>query len=625
MGCMKQYRKQKYTNCILVLAVTGISALLMGIVFDFYFDLNDDTMMRDIMAGIYSGTPDGHNMQTLYPLGAFLALCYRICRPVPWYGLFLFLCQFGCFYLIGLRLLDYFRREGERLFALAALTLFQWGAWLTHMVNVQYTITCAMLGAAAVFWFMTTPSHLTVKEFTKKNIPAVIALILAFQLRSEMMLLILPFVVFAGWFRWWEERPALTGKQSISVERRVDSTGKRFVLKVKFSVRMIEKLKKYGAAAGLVALGMALSVLIDLAAYGGEEWRDFRRFFNARTTVYDFYPDVVTQDAYGDALFELGVSPSQQTLLRNYNFGLDEEIDTDLMEEVADYAVDVVGGERDFGALLKKNLLLYYYRTTHADDAPYNLMILFGYAVNMIAIIILYRETKAEYSDGLGRRRLIWRLAQLALLALGRSAIWMFILMRGRDPERITHSLYLVEFVLLMAMLLRLPKVEWRVPSYVMASLFILLVTVSLMGSLTTVSVDQNRREENQRDWEAIDSYCAGHGDNFYFEDVYSTVSFSGKLFASGKGACVNYDIAGGWMCKSPLYREKLGRFGIESAREALAADGRVYFIMSDAEKGERGLDWLKAFYAEKGLEVELLESDRIGENYSVYQLGRGR
>lgn len=590
---MKQHRKQKYTNCILLLIVTGFSALLMGLCFDFYFDLNDDTMMRDIMSGIYSGVPDGHNMQTLYPLGVFLALCYRICRPVPWYGLFLFLCQFGSLYLIGLRFLDFFRREGERLFALAALFLFQWGIWLTHMISIQYTITCAMLGAAAVFWFMTTPSGLPVKEFMRKNMPAVIALILAFQLRSEMLLLILPFAVFAGWLLWWEERT--------------------------------EKLKKYGVAAGLVIFGMALSFLIDLAAYGSGEWRDFRRFFDARTTVYDYYQEVVTQDVYGDALLELGVSPAQQTLLRNYNFGLDEEIDTEMLEKVADYAVESVGGQRDWGAIFKNRLFFYVYRTLHRDDAPYNLMVIFGYVANIIAIIVLYRETREEYSDGLGRRRLVWRLAQLVLLALMRSGLWMFILLRGRDPERITHSLYLVEFVLLVAMLLRLPKVEWRVPYCIVASVFALFATVSLMGSLTAVSLDQSRREENLRDWEAIDKYCAEHNDNFYFEDVYSTVAFSGELFASGSGTCANYDIAGGWMCKSPLYREKLGRFGMESARDALAGDGRVYFIMSDAEKNERGLDWLEAFYAESGREVEILESDRIGENYRVYQLGRGR
>lgn len=110
---MKQNRKRKYTNCIWLLAVMGISALLMGLCFDFYFDLNDDTMMRDIMAGIYSGRPDGHNMQTLYPLGALLALCYRVCGVIPWYGVFLFLCQFGSFYLVGIRLLDGFEKLGR--------------------------------------------------------------------------------------------------------------------------------------------------------------------------------------------------------------------------------------------------------------------------------------------------------------------------------------------------------------------------------------------------------------------------------------------------------------------------------------------------------------------------------
>lgn len=589
--------KIKYNNWIAVGICMGISALLMGLCFDFYFDLNDDTMMRDVMAGIYSGTPDGHNMQTLYPLGAFLALLYRICPPVPWYGLFLFLSQFGCFYLIGIRLLDFFRKKGGRLFALAALLLFQWGIWLTHMINVQYTITCAMLGGTAVFWFLTAPSDLSVKAFIYKNIPSFILLLLAFQLRSEMLLLVLPFFAFAVWLCWWEEK----------------------------TFRTMDKLKKYGMMAGLVFLGMALSTVIDLAAYSSEEWKDFRRFFNARTTVYDFYPAMVTQDGYSDALRELGVSASQQTLLRNYNFGLDDEIDTELLEEVADYAVNSVGGEQNPGETLRKKLFLYYYRTVHADDAPYNVMIIFAYAVNIIAIVILYRKTRGEYIDGLGKRRLLWRLAQLVLLAVMRSMLWMFILMRGRDPERITHSLYLVEFILLMAMFLRLPKAEWRMPAYIMASLYILLATVSLTGSLTAVSADQRKREKTLRDWEAIDSYCAERSDNFYFEDVYSTVAFSGKLFALRDGTCANYDIAGGWMCKSPLYWEKLGRFGIAAAGDALAEDGRVYFIMSDEEANVRGLEWLEAFYEEKGREVEILENDRINENYRVYQVGRSR
>ena len=101
---MERDNRQGYENCILAFAVMAVSAFLMSFFFDFYFDMNDDTMMRDIMSGVYSGTPDGHNMQTLYPLGALIALCYRISGSFPWYGSFLFLCQFGCFFLVGVRM-----------------------------------------------------------------------------------------------------------------------------------------------------------------------------------------------------------------------------------------------------------------------------------------------------------------------------------------------------------------------------------------------------------------------------------------------------------------------------------------------------------------------------------------
>lgn len=77
-----------YQNYILTLLVLAVNVLLLGFCFDFYYDLNDDTMMLDIMAGAYSGTPDGHNMQTLYPLGAVIALCYRVWGRFPGTGFF---------------------------------------------------------------------------------------------------------------------------------------------------------------------------------------------------------------------------------------------------------------------------------------------------------------------------------------------------------------------------------------------------------------------------------------------------------------------------------------------------------------------------------------------------------
>ena len=590
-----QMRIKKYDNYIAVGVITLLSALLMGFFFDFYFDLNDDTMMRDITAGIYSGIPDGHNMQTLYPLGAFLALCYRLCRTVPWYGLFLCLCQFGSLYLIGLRLCALFRTKQGKLLSLLSLVLFQWGIWMIHMVNVQYTITCAMLSAAALFWFLTTPKDLPVKKFVCGNLPGVLLAILAYQLRTEMLLLMLPFTGLAFLVHWWEEKPFFTRA----------------------------KLKKYGAVLGLMLLGMVLSQIVDVAAYGSTGWKDFRQFFNDRTTIYDFYPEVVTEDAYSSDLQALGVSPVKQTLLRNYNFGLDEEIDTRMLTGIADYAVDVVGGKRDWGAILREKLILYRYRTFHAGDAPYNLLVLLAYAAYIILVVILYTEERRQDARKAAGRLLesgIW----IAMLALLRSALWMFILLRGRDPERITHSLYLVEFVLLAAMILKMSQERGggRRTMFLRGciTLFFVLAVGSLAVSLPAVQADQSRREEINCDWQDIDSYCREREENFYFEDVYSTVAFSGKLFERSDNILANYDIAGGWMCKSPLYRKKLSTWGIEAAEDALLGEG-AYFIMSDAEERERGLTWLQDHFAEKGRAVEILEQGRINEAYRVYRI----
>lgn len=652
-GTCLMEQKQRYKNCILVFAVMGASALLMACLFDFYFDLNDDTMMRDIMSGIYSGTPDGHNMQTLYPLGALLALCYRICGSFPWYGAFLFLCQFGCFFLTGVRLctltdISYAhacirnravsqyvggaasreksfpysivrRRFAVKLLCLLALAVFQWGIWLTHMVNVQYTITCGMLVGAAVFLFLTMPegvlfgeasTSLSVKAFLTGSLPALFLFLLAFHLRSEMAFLTLPFLGLAGLFCWWEDGPVFAGKT----------------------------LQKYVGLLLLLLAGMGLSIGADSLAYGGE-WRTFRQFFDDRTAVYDFYPEVLPEKPFDSDLESLGVSVGAQILLKNYNFGLDEKIDAQMLSNLADYAKEHVGGARDWGAVFKDKLLLYRYRSFHGGDAPYNLLVVLGYGANIIAIAVLYfRGAGAS-----GWKKPVSALSQLLLILAVRSALWMFILMRGRDPERITHPLYLVEFCLLAGLFL---WHIWRTVSAFgetapdaassanrpggfaqarfllsgAAAALLLLCVWGLWKGFPAVQADQTRRQEINEDWEAIDAYCRAHPDIFYFEDVYSTVAFSGKLLERRENTIANYDIAGGWMCKSPLYRKKLAAFGIEDAADALA-EGKADFIISDEEVSLRGLTWIAVFYAERGMEVYVEEYDRIGENYGVYQV----
>ena len=96
-------RLWQWENWILALAAVLILGSLIGIFFDYYYDLNDDVLMKDILAGVYTGSPEGHNIQMLWPVSAFISLLYRIAGRLPWYGLFLCGCHFGCIFLITQR------------------------------------------------------------------------------------------------------------------------------------------------------------------------------------------------------------------------------------------------------------------------------------------------------------------------------------------------------------------------------------------------------------------------------------------------------------------------------------------------------------------------------------------
>lgn len=223
-------------------------------------------------------------------------------------------------------------------------------------------------------------------------------------------------------------------------------------------------------------------------------------------------------------------------------------------------------------------------------------------------------------------------------------------MLRERDPERITHSLYLVEFALLAAMTIRMlyrgingredagirhdlggydnRRPAGRVPvrvsrsiALLMAAAFVLITGNGMMKGIPVLRAEQEGRAKVNENWYAIDRYCREHDENFYFEDVYSTVGFSRRIFGVAGGGYANYDIMGGWMCGSPLYYDKIGRYGIESVHEALLGQENVYLILSDQEAQERGFAWIVDFYAEQGVAVVVERTDTIGTEYAAYRV----
>ena len=574
--------------CLLTACVWAFLSLRL----DFWFDINDDVMMKDILSGAYTGTPSSRNIQMLWPVSAFISLWYRAVRRIDWYGVFLLVCQFGSIAAVLSRALRRAWEDGQdrsrRMWtALAAGAVLAAGLSLLwpHLVFVQYTITTGMLCCAALFLLMTADlpgddagAHVVRRVFAAacREKGAVLLIWLAFFIRTEMTLLMLPLVLTGLAVRFLKEGRLFT---------------RRHIL----------------AAAGIVAAmgaGMLAGKAADVAACASPQWREFRSFFDARTELYDFYlHDIPAYDEARDLYDSLGMGPASAELLTNYNFGLDERIDADTLWTVRARAAQIHAGYTSPAAQLRRAVRAYLSRIRHMKDGPWSVIAAVLYA---LAAALLIRERDARRRTGM--------LAGLALTVFVRTGLWMFILYRGRDPERITHSLYLLEFMLVGGIVFFLARRQARGGLY--PALLILAAAALLPAQVRAADAEHARRLSVNEAEEAYLAYCAAHPDDLFLTDVYSTVSYTQRMFA-GESAGTNYDLMGGWVCKSPLQREKFRAFGISSMEEALAGDPDVYFVTSPG----RDTAWLADYYLEKGVLVSLRECDIIGKDWAVYEV----
>ena len=593
---------KKYENfiwtCLLLVSIMVFTAVR----YDYYFDLNDDVLMKDILAGVYTGEPQGHNIQMLWLISAFISLLYKLAGGLPWYGLFLCACHYGSLGLIVYRSLCLCAKTASKLFLLITEGLLIIGLCLPHLVSAQYTVTCTLLVSAATFLFVTTDRKLPAKEFVWKNIPSVLLVFLAYLIRSEMCLLLLPLVCVAGVIKWGSEKKILTKENYI----------------------------KYLTVIAGIAAGILIGQGSHMLAYGSEQWQRFTEYFDNRTELYDFQsiPEYAEHQAFYESI---GMTESERDLLKNYNFGLDEEIDEKLIGRVAEYAAANRKQDKPFLESLQKAFGNYVRRTIYGpshneSDYPWNVIILFSYLA-VFATAIPVKEKALPV-------RLLQISWKLGLLGMVRTAIWLWLIMRERVPVRISHSMYLMELCILAGMLMlqykgikrseavkgRSGNRAWISASYITVAVYIFMGILFAGHAVELTDTDVLQKAQNNRRYNELYSYLEQEDNkgNFYFIDVYSSVLYTEKMFRDVDNTLNNYDIMGGWACKSPLYRKKLERFGIDTMEEGLVSMENVYYVQ------ESGADtkWLVDYYKDRGRTVVLRQIETPVTEFEVYKIG---
>ncbi|WP_022772682.1 hypothetical protein [Butyrivibrio sp. AE2015] len=555
---------------------------------DYFFDLNDDVLMKDILSGAYTGVPEGHNIQMLYPISAFISVLYRVSGALDWYGIFLCLLQALCVFIITYKVLEFAEDYKLWLLSLVSIIFMMLGVVGAHFLFVQYTFTCGFLSATAVILIF---SH---REKDKNLYLAAVLIAVAYLLRSEMLLLTLPVVMVGMLIKW-----ALTRKEFLNY------------LKLLVSIILI----------------IVVSQGIHKIAYSSADWKDFTDLFNARTELYDFQyiPDYAENKEFYDSI---GLSESEQQLLVNYNFGLDDEINADTLWAVAEYADKLKTDEIPLPAQLRQAAGKYLYRLRQISfqksfeypmtDFPWNIAAFILY----LGVLLMYLFPKNTREN----KTALLAVALMALLFACRTTLWLYIIVRGRDPIRITHPLYLMEIVVLLEMLyLRAPK-----------SLKIAMVTLTVLALVSFASIpnqifvlksEMASREKMRQHYDALYDYFADNKDNFYFIDVYTSVScgedmvegetfFSEKMFKNVDNSYANHDLMGGWASKSPLTAKKFRAFGFDSMQDAILLDN-VYIVQNKSED----IKWLSDYYIEKGYDIQIINVDTVADAFGVYKV----
>lgn len=570
-------------------------AVIMGLLYDYFFDLNDDVLMKDIISGVFTGSPEGHNIQMQYPISFVLSLFYKVFRGFDWYGLFLLLCQYLGVFLIVKTISSKAKSIHMSVLYGVAVLFCAFGLMAGHFVFIQYTFTVAILCAASA-----------VLVADRKRVLPVILVFVAFLIRSEMTLLMLPFVLLVVFYLVLED---YRKKEDIFVH-----------------VRLVIAM----------AICIVMAVTLNKLGYSSEEWKNFVSFFDSRTQIYDFYgvPDYQENKAFYDGI---GLSESEYNLLVNYNFGIDDEINHETMAKIAEYAAVVNAKEPLFkriaaaipGYLYELRSVsfpkAYEYPMTYA---PWNIVTGILYIAAFYIIMM-----NCKYGDSF-KKRVLAAAFRVVILFAGRSALWLYILVRGRAPIRITHSLFLMEIIVLIALMIialadtenteedNAPEPQPQIPFMILCVLACLFF---IPAQVKAVSAEYDGRVAYNRAYEELEDYFKSNGDNFYFLDVYTSVSYDGsgysyskKMFEDVDNSAANWTLLGGWASKSPAEKDKLKFFGLpESIEEAVINCDNTYVVTLK----EDDMSWLKDYYLDKEIQINTEEITEVSDIFTVWKV----
>lgn len=549
---------------IWAVACPVLYTLVLWCCIPFVYGIVDDRSMMEIVSGQYLGHPDAHMIFTGYWYSLAVAGLYCLTPKVDWYAICYLLLQCGCMGLMIYRLLGKCRNTAGK--AKASALIFLWAVVLgiQTFTQITFTTTAAVLAVTVIFWYMTA------EMFGKKELAILFVLcFLTVELRFSVFCMIVPVCGVLWLFRVWEDRGKDRGHLLVPLL----------------------------AAGALILYVMGLFV-----GYGGKDWRDYNEYNNIRSLIYDYDDYMFPRYEDETELYQrLGIeSKSRAKNLYYYNYTADDRIEPVFFGQyLSERRLQMRERVNPFQRL-KESIKNYVKGTLEGKYQYRHLLALLGYG-----ILALYYGLRREWK----------RCLRTCCVPGVQLVLWLYLIYRGRMPERVLISMNLMLIVPLLILWLEAfsdRKFLGRLQKAGMGILFAAL-GISAVWHIATIRQENMETARWNRNVEGLKEYCMEHPENFYFNDVTSLAMTTYNVYLWQKQPYVmNYMSLGDWMSFSPLWKEKLAQEGIDNVKEALYGQENVYLVCSF----DKGLQYLEELY--EG--VTFVEVDKVHQ-FGVYKM----
>lgn len=541
---------------LLALLITAVYFLIIYEKLPFLYDINDDVAMRNVAAGVITGTPDAHLIFVKYILGLLISGLYQAVPGWDWYGIVMVGIVLFCLTVILYRGLA---SERELLwkvvYTVAALLLFTC-IGLRHIAVFQWTVTAAFAGVAGIFLFYTSKTENRFQNLCEEGV-SVFLLLLCMSVRDSVFMMVLPAAALCFWWKYgsFQWKKLCLGKWPFG-------------------------LRHWGILLALV-LGGIVVLGTEKIAYSSLEWQQFLSYNSDRSAIMDYY-GLKDYEENQEFYESLGLSPEEVENLQRYSLYLCDDLYSETMHELAVNAREEYERQYTPKDRLVMGIKKVLEHLTNGFYAPLSYLSYFS----VIAALVL----------GLWKDRKQFALAFFinGVLAL----FWLYLGYRGRIVERVCYGMFLLQ---LMSMLAVSWQILWKESKKTekeenlergrpggkrknwmtggAAAVCCVLLTFAARDEWKTAEETTGWRSAYNQQFLEINDYMAEYMENVYFMTTFSIETYTDNFTLRRNFAFSNLLSVGGWHTFSPLENEKCRKLGISDPKTDIVKQDNVYVI----------------------------------------------